>query len=140
MSKRSTIQLRERIPGEGTCGNTPCIGLVIGGTPMDIGRRHFGDFRKVCPVPKGRAEVAGELYGNLYDALVNCDEEWVDVVAYGADTSNPVSFRITDGDEHEEELRRIGRQLADGIIDVVNVRPKGCVETVYAVVPVEGDM
>lgn len=121
-------------------GGKPCIGLVIGGTPMYIGNRAFGDFRKLSPVPKGRKEVATELYDSMYDALANCDEKWVDVVAYRADTANPIAFRITDRDGHEEALRDIKCQLIDGHISVVNIKPKACVETVYAIVPVDGDM
>ena len=121
-------------------GGKPCIGLVIGGTPMYIGNRTFGDFVKLSPVPRGRREVAAELYDSMYDALANCDEGWVDVVAYRADTGNPVTFRITDRDGHEEDLRDLRFRLVDGGIDVVNVRPRGCVETVYAVVPVDGEM
>ena len=121
-------------------GGPPCIGLVIGGTPMYIGSRAFGNFSKLSPVPRGRRAVATELYGSMYDALANCDEKWVDVVAYRADTANPITFRITNKDEHEEDLRDIKCQLVDGHIDVVNIKPRGCVETVYAIVPVDGDM
>jgi hypothetical protein len=121
-------------------GGKPCIGLVIGGTPMNIGKRSFGNITKISPEPKGRRYTATELYDSMYDALVNCDEKFVDVVAYKADTSNPVSFRITDEDDHDEDVRDLKFQLIDGRIDVVNIKPSGCVETTYAIVPVDGDM
>ena len=121
-------------------GGKPCIGLVIGGTPMNIGKRSFGNIAKISPEPKGRRYTATELYDSMYDALVNCDEKFVDVVAYKADTSNPVSFRITDEDDHDEDVRDLKFQLIDGRIDVVNIKPSGCVETTYAIVPVDGDM
>lgn len=121
-------------------GGKPCIGLVIGGTPMNIGKRSFGSIAKISPEPKGRQYTATELYNSMYDALVNCDKKFVDVVAYKADTSNPVSFRITDEDDHDEDVRDLKFQLIDGKIDVVNIKPSGCIETTYAIVPVDGDM
>ena len=121
-------------------GGKPCIGLVIGGTPMNIGKRSFGNITKISPEPKGRRYTATELYDSIHDALVNCDEKFVDVVAYKADTSNPVSFRITDEDDHDEDVRDLKFQLIDGKIDVVNIKPSGCIETTYAIVPVDGDM
>ena len=121
-------------------GGKPCIGLVIGGTPMNIGKRSFGNITKISPEPKCRKDTAIELHNSLYDAVVNCDEKWVDVVAYKADTSNPVSFRITDEDDHNEDFLDLKFQLIDGKIDVVNIKPNRCVETTYAIVPVDGDM
>ena len=114
------------------------IGLILGGTPMNLGRRSFPDVTKVESDPKPRNEVADMLYGSLYDALVNCDEDYVDVVAYKADTSNPIHFRITDKNEHEDDLRDIKEQLIDGKIDVVDIKPKYCVATTYIIVPVHG--
>ena len=123
-----------------TAPGKPCIGLVIGGTPMNIGKRSFGDITKISREPTGRRYTATELYNSIYDSLVNCDEKWVDVVAYKADTSNPVSFRITDEDDHDEDVRNLKFQLIDGEIDVVNIKPSGCIETTYTIVPVDGDM
>lgn len=114
------------------------IGLILGGTPMNIGSRNFPDVTKLESDPKPRNEVADALYGSLYDALVNCDEDFVDVVAYKADTSNPIHFRITDKNEHEDDLRDIKEQLIDGKIDVVDIKPKYCVATTYIIVPVHG--
>lgn len=126
------------LPGMDGLPGGKCIGLVLGGSPMTLGRRNFFDVARLPENPGSRAYVAGELWGNLYDALVNCDEEWVEVTAYSADTTHCVRFRIDDDNEHEEELEAVKAMLADGKVDVVNIRPKGCIETNYVVVPVEG--
>lgn len=117
-----------------------CNGLILGGTPTNIGRRNFQDVTKIESDPKPRSEVVDALYGNLYDALVNCDQEFVEVVAYKADTSNLIHFRITDKNEHEDDLVNIKEQWIDGKIDVVDIKPQYCVASTYLVVPVYGRM
>lgn len=116
------------------------IGIILGGTPMSIGRRNFQDVTKIESDPKPRSKVVDELYGNLYDALVNCDQDFVEVVAYKADTSNLIHFRITDKNEHEDDLVKIKEQWIEGKIDVVDIKPQYCVASTYLVVPVHGRM
>ena len=116
------------------------IGLIVGGSAFSIGKRHFPDFTKVLASPASRRGTADELFGSLYDALVNCDEEYIDVVAYRADLCNPVNFRIDDADEHEDDLVDLKMQLVDGKVDVIVIKPKNCIETIYSIVPVDGDM
>jgi len=118
--------------------NKLCIGLCLGGTPMNISRRSFPDVTKIKPHPDTRSKIADALYGDIEDALTNCDEEYVEVTAYKADTSNPIHFRITDDNEHGDDLRYIKEQLIDGNIDVVDIKPNGCIASTYIIVPVNG--
>ena len=115
------------------------IGLVIGGSAFCQGRRTFGNVAKIFEEPKSRREVADELFTNLDDAITNCDEDFIDVVAYKNDFCNITTFRITDKNEHGDDLIDLKMKLIDGNVDIINIKPKSCFETVYSIVPVHGE-
>ena len=97
------------------------------------------DVVKLIDKPMTREKAATEMFANLEDAIVNCDERFIDVAKYKADGANQLRFRITDKDEHEADLQTLKQQLIDGGIDVVNVKPSACAPSLYCLVPVNGN-
>lgn len=117
------------------------LAIVIGGTTLDWfnSTTPIPDVVKLIDKPMTREKAAKEMFANLEDAIVNCDERFIDVAKYKADGANQLRFRITDKDEHEADLQTIKQQLIDGGIDVVNVKPSACAPSLYCLVPVKGD-
>lgn len=117
------------------------LAIVIGGTTLDWfnSTTPIPDVVKLIDKPMTREKAAKEMFANLEDAIVNCDEKFIDVAKYKADGANQLRFRITDKDEHEADLQTLKQQLIDGGIDVVNVKPSACAPSLYCLVPVNGN-
>lgn len=126
---------------ETTSDEKTYLAIVIGGTTLDWFNKTtpIPDVVKLIDKPTTREKAAKEMFANLEDAIVNCDERFIDVAKYKADGANQLRFRITDKDPHEADLQTLKQQLIDGGIDVVNVKPSACAPSLYCLVPVNGD-
>jgi hypothetical protein len=120
--------------------NNKFIAIVVGGTTLDwcTSTISIPDVYKLIEKPTTRKKAAEEMFLNLEDAIVNCDQKFIDVAKYKADGANQLRFRITDKEQHESDLQLIKQQLIDGGIDVVFVRPSSCAPSLYCLVPVNG--
>lgn len=120
--------------------NQKFIAIVIGGTTLDWCNNStpIPDVYKLIEKPTTRKKAAEELFLNIEDAIVNCDQKFIDVAKYKADGANQLRFRITDKDPHETDIQLIKQHLIDGGVDVVFVRPSACAPTLYCLVPVNG--
>lgn len=120
--------------------NQKFIAIVVGGTTLDWcnGTTPIPDVYKLIEKPTTRKKAAEELFLNLEDAIVNCDQKFIDVAKYKADGANQLRFRITDKNQHEADLQLIKQHLIDGGVDVVFVRPSACAPSLYCLVPVNG--
>lgn len=121
--------------------NTKYIGIIVGGTTLDWCNQTtpIPDVTKIFDKPLTRKKAAEELFATMEDAVVNCDEKFIDIAKYKADGANQLRFRITDKEPHEADLQTLKQQLIDGGIDVVFVRPSACAPSLYCLVPVNGN-